>query len=118
MLNRSGVLHQAARVKSDRNESELPPPLPPKRSADLSAWKNFGDLIEIGQTSQRCICTIDDNGTIAAARRAGDSRSPPDVERADIRPTFTVATSSHSVLRTELVVPLPGLTKPLARGQN
>jgi hypothetical protein len=56
----------------------------------LSAWKKFGNLIEIGQTSQRCIREIDNKGTIAAARRAGDSRSQPDVERADIRPAFTV----------------------------
>jgi hypothetical protein len=56
----------------------------------LSVWKKFGDLIEIGQTSQRCICEIDNKGTIAAARRAGDSRSPPDVERADTRSAFTV----------------------------
>jgi len=56
----------------------------------LSAWKKSGDLIEIGQTSQRCICEIDNKGTIAAGRRAGDSRLPPDVESADIRSAFTV----------------------------
>jgi len=48
-----------SRVKIDQNESELPLPLPPRCSADLSARKNFGDLIEIGQTSQRCICETD-----------------------------------------------------------
>jgi hypothetical protein len=79
-------------VKSERNEGQLPPLLPPKRSAELSAWKNFGDLIEIGQTSQRCIVRSTTTERSLLQLVLADSRLPPDVEIANIRSAFTAMT--------------------------